>query len=211
MMCHLWRGVLRRRTSNMPSINQTYSQVLPVGGAVSGIFSDAKPSTLTTRLVEHTTGVADGSFTIPSIIVRRPLLSDQCWIVSTMSFLRSERSAIPQSKNPDEEYDMFNYDEEISDDDNEQQFVREGILLQDDQPQPPNKKFYMQTVSKLMKSGRKTGCSSTKSFQGRARRLVSHDHVTTVSPELADVLGSEGANYLNRLLSSNSHTLIMIL
>jgi hypothetical protein len=128
------------------------------------------------------------------------LSSDLCWIFSTISFLRSKRSALPHSEDPDEEYDMFNYDEEISDDDNEQQFVREGILLQEDQPQPPHKKFYMQTASNLMRPGRKTGQSSTKNFQGPARRLLSHDHITTVSPELADVLGSEGVNCLNRLL-----------
>jgi hypothetical protein len=168
---------------------------------MSGMFLDAKPLPFTTGLTESTAEVAGTSSCQTTILVSFILSSDQCRIVTTMSFLRPKRSTLSHSEIPDEEYDMFNYDEEISDDDNEEQFVREGIIMQEDQPLPPQKKSYNQTVSNLMKPVRKTGRSSTKNVQDPARRLVSHDHVTTVSPELADVLGSEGANYLNRLLS----------
>ncbi len=111
-----------------------------------------------------------------------------------MSSLREKRRllALHKAGKPDEEFDMVNDDGEISDGDEDQR-AREGLLLQQDQPQTPPKNPYARAVSKLMKPFKKDATASGTNISGPAQSLVRHDIVTTLTPELSALLGREGA------------------
>jgi hypothetical protein len=113
----------------------------------------------------------------------------------TMSSTRSRLLAPAESGNPDENYDIFDYEEEISDDDTARA-ITEGILRQEDQPQAPKPKRhpYAEKISKLMKRGAKAENISEQDVAGPSRRLVSHDQITSLSPELAVSFDKKGAN-----------------
>jgi hypothetical protein len=112
-----------------------------------------------------------------------------------MSSSRSTPWAPFERGNPDENYDIIDYKEEISDDDT-QRAIMEGILRQEDQPQAPKPKRhpYVEKMSKLMKRGAKAEISSEQDVAGPSRRLVSHDQITSLSPELAVSFDKKGAN-----------------
>lgn len=108
---------------------------------------------------------------------------------------KSKSSALSESGNPDETYDIFDYEEEITDDDGER-FAIEGILRQQDQPQArqPLRNVYIEKMSQFMKRGGKVETASEKDVASPSRCLISHDFVTTLSPELAASFDKKGAN-----------------
>jgi len=112
-----------------------------------------------------------------------------------MSSSRSRLLAPSESGNPDENYDIFDYEEEISDDDTERA-ITEGILRQQNQPQAPKPKRhpYVEKMSNLVKRGAKIESTSEQDAAGPSRRLVSHDHITSLSPELAVSFDKKGAS-----------------
>ena len=123
-----------------------------------------------------------------------------------MSPSQPRNGAEHERGDPEDTYDAFDYDDEISDDDAER-CISEGILRQEDQPQAPRpqKKPYMQAMSNLMKRGKKMGRAervgkvepaSSDSVLGPSRRLISHDHLNSLSPELAAAFDSEGKSRL---------------
>lgn len=124
-----------------------------------------------------------------------------------MSSSNPRHSAEYERGDPEDTYDAFDYEDEISNDDAER-CISEGILRQEDQPQAPRpeKNPYMQAMSSLVKRGKKMGRA------GRAERVEPalkdgvHDHPTSLSPELAAAFDSEGKSCLNRSSSESVHT-----
>ena len=117
-----------------------------------------------------------------------------------MSSSKPKWGALSGSEDPEEDYDMVDYYDEIGDGDDEQQ-AREGLLLQQDQPQAslPHKNPYIKAMSNLLRRGEKVESVSEKNAPGPSRRLVSHEFITTLSPELADRLESQGTDHTKGL------------
>ena len=117
-----------------------------------------------------------------------------------MSSSKPTWGALSGSGDPEEDYDMVDYYDEIGDGDDEQQ-AREGLLLQQDQPQAslPHKNPYIKAMSNLLRPGEKVESVSEKNATGPSRRLVSHEFITTLSPELADRLESQGTDHTKGL------------
>ncbi len=133
-----------------------------------------------------------------------------------MSPSQPKNGAEYQRGDPEDTYDAFDYEEEISDDDAER-CISEGILRQEDQPQAPRpqKKPYMQAMSDLMKRGKKMGRAerakkaepaSSDSVVGPSSRLISHNHQNSLSPELAAAFDNEGKSGLKGPSSEPVHT-----
>jgi hypothetical protein len=97
------------------------------------------------------------------------------------------------SGDPDEAYDIIHYQTELSEEDEDDQRVREGQLLQ--HPHLPSRNMYIQVMSRIVKAGNQPEHSSSNDVPAAARHLVSHDHVTTITPELA-ALASKSMNHL---------------
>lgn len=123
-----------------------------------------------------------------------------------MSPSKPRNGAEYERGDPEDTYDAFDYEDEISDDDAER-CISEGILRQEDQPQAPRpqKNPYMQAMSSLVKRGKKIGRAervekaepaSSDNVLGPSRCLISHDHLTSLSPELAAAFDSEGKSCL---------------
>jgi hypothetical protein len=97
----------------------------------------------------------------------------------------------------DEDYDLVDYDAEIGDGDNAQ-LEREGQLLQ---AGPRRKNVYAHAVSNLMKkASSKKESAPAKESPTIPRHLVSHESITTLSPELIALIAAECTNYLRKLL-----------
>jgi hypothetical protein len=101
------------------------------------------------------------------------------------------------SESQDQNYDIFDYEEEITDDDN-QRAATEGVIRQQDQPQAPKSKRnpYVEKISNFMKRGANIESVSEQDIAGLSRRLVSHDYINSLSPELAVSFDKKGANGL---------------
>ena len=107
------------------------------------------------------------------------------------------------AKKPDDDYDIVDYDDELEDEDTDQQRVEEGQLLQR-QSQARGKNVYVQAMSNLMKSANKIGSASTQAVPDQSqkpKKLISHEQITTITPELAQLLAAEGTDYIRRFLS----------
>lgn len=96
---------------------------------------------------------------------------------------------------PEDTYDAFDYEDEISDDDAER-CISEGVLRQEDQPQAPRpgKNPYMQAMSSLVRRGKKMGRAERAE---RVEPALKDDHPTSLSPDLAAAFDSEGKSCLN--------------
>lgn len=93
----------------------------------------------------------------------------------------SQGRAINHIESPDEEYDVIDYNEELSDDDGDQR-AREGELLQR-RPYPP-RNLYIQAMSNLMKLSDVAEPTLPKGdVPDPVRRLVTHEYVNIISPE----------------------------
>lgn len=98
---------------------------------------------------------------------------------------------------PDDDYEIVGFDEKLEDENINEQTVREGQLLQD-QPQMKYQNIYIEAMSNLMISGKNFGSDSSASTRAVAaallkpRKLISHDHITTIAPEIAVLLAAEG-------------------
>ena len=133
-----------------------------------------------------------------------------------MSSSNPRHGAEYERGDPEDTYDAFDYEDEISDDDAER-CISEGILRQEDQPQAPRpqKNSYMQAMSSLVKRGKNMGRAervkrvepaSNDGVLGASRRLIRHDHLTSLSPELAAAFDSEGKSCLNGSSSEPVYT-----
>ncbi|ERF68840.1 hypothetical protein EPUS_04492 [Endocarpon pusillum Z07020] len=118
-----------------------------------------------------------------------------------MSSSNPRHGAEYERGDPEDTYDAFDYEDETGNDDVER-CISEGILRQEDQPQAqrPEKNSYMQAISSVVKRGKKMGRAervervepaSKDGVLGASRRLISHDHRTALSPELAAAFDSE--------------------
>jgi hypothetical protein len=119
-------------------------------------------------------------------------MSHQQYKLSTpanMPFSKAKPDAPNLTPAIDEGYDLVDYDSGLDNGDNEQ-LEREGYLLQQDQPgygpfQP--KKPYRPMISSLMNKEE----PGQNQVPTATRSLVSHDIVTTLSPEFANEFSSQ--------------------
>lgn len=118
-----------------------------------------------------------------------------------MSASKSDYLALQPKPDTDHEYDMVDYEAEIGQDGDDQR-AKEGLLLQQDQPQSPRKNVYVQAVSNLMKLGKMGDNPIGETVSGPSRHLISHDIVTTLTPQLAGLFGKQSMDRSESLLSS---------